>query len=280
MASDADEATKQRIVELYSRVAPDYATKGPPLFAHAGRRLVALAGVNPGDRVLDLATGRGAVLIPAAQAAGPSGWAVGIDLAPVMIEQTEAALVRDGVRNAEVRIMDAEHLTFADASFDVTLCSFAVFFFPNLPRTLQGLRRVLVADGRVGFAFSRGTDPRWQWYPDLLRQVGALDNLPPPPGNNAIREPGALVAALNDAGFRAHEVVEQTTLRYPSVEAWWRSLWTHGTRRPLERLAPDDLARFKAACVERMAALAEPDGSLHERQTFVFILGNKLDGSV
>jgi ubiquinone/menaquinone biosynthesis C-methylase UbiE len=55
---------KRLVAALYDRVAPDYADLGPPLFAHAGRRLVEIAAVAPGDRVLDVATGRGAVLFP------------------------------------------------------------------------------------------------------------------------------------------------------------------------------------------------------------------------
>jgi hypothetical protein len=52
---------------FYSRVAPRYAEEGPPYFARAGRRLVELTHVQPGDAVLDLGTGRGAVLLPAAR---------------------------------------------------------------------------------------------------------------------------------------------------------------------------------------------------------------------
>ena len=52
---------------VFNAVAADYDAEGVGIFAHFGRRLVAAAGVAPGERVLDVATGRGAVLVPAAE---------------------------------------------------------------------------------------------------------------------------------------------------------------------------------------------------------------------
>src|SRR5688500_2176491 len=83
-----------------------------------GRRLVEGVGVSAGDAVLDVATGRGAVLFPAAERVGPGGSVVGIDLAVGMVERTRAEIERRGVANASVRQMDAERLDFADGSFD------------------------------------------------------------------------------------------------------------------------------------------------------------------
>src|SRR5438067_13932721 len=71
---------QQELAALYSRVAPIYAEQGPPFFEHAGRRLVELAQVRPGDVVLDVATGRDAVLIPAARRAGRTGQVAGSEL--------------------------------------------------------------------------------------------------------------------------------------------------------------------------------------------------------
>src|SRR6266496_539280 len=73
MCEDRAATAKQNMAELYSRVAPSYAERGPPRFAYAGRRLVELAGVGSADAVLDLGTGRGATLLPAAERVGPMG---------------------------------------------------------------------------------------------------------------------------------------------------------------------------------------------------------------
>jgi SAM-dependent methyltransferase len=265
------EEAKLRMAALYSRVAPTYAEQGVPRFAYAGRRLVELTDVGPGDHVLDVATGRGAVLFPAAEQVGRTGRIIGIDLAEGMLECTRADIATQRLDWADVQLMDAEDLQFAQHAFSHVLCSFAVFFFPDVPNVLAEMRRVLCPGGIVGFAFERGVDPRWTWYEDLLRAHGGLDDLPPPPGNGAIRAEHALVAALASAGFAdARERIEPVELGYRDVETWWTSLWTHGSRAPLERFSADRLATFKAICTERAQTLAGPNG-LPEMHQLVFV---------
>jgi ubiquinone/menaquinone biosynthesis C-methylase UbiE len=272
---DAQDA-KRNVAELYSRAAPSYAERGPPRFAYAGRRLVEIAGVSYGDIVLDVATGRGAVLLPAAERVGPTGRAIGIDLAAGMVEQTARALGSRGLTWAQVQLMDADHLDVPGQSFTHVLCSFAVFFFLDLAKVLHEIGRVLRPNGLVGFAFERDGDPRWAWYEDLLRERGVFDRLAPTPGSGAIRAPGALVGALASTGYiGAHELVEPVDLRYPSADAWWESLWTHGSRRALEALTSEELAEVKAICLERVRAMAEP-GGVPERHQFVFVTARRL----
>jgi hypothetical protein len=62
---------KQKVSGVFSQVAVTYDRVGPRFFSHFGRRLVALAQIPGGAHVLDVATGRGAVLFPAAECVGP-----------------------------------------------------------------------------------------------------------------------------------------------------------------------------------------------------------------
>jgi len=262
---------KHCVARLYTSVAPDYEDKGPPFFAHAGRRLVDLSEVAPGHAVLDVATGRGAALFPAANRVGPTGAVIGIDLAEGMVAYTRAAVERRGETRVSVRQMDAEQLAFGEESFDRVLCSFAVFFFPDVPRVLAEMRRVLRPGGKVGFAFIRGVDPRWAWYGHLLRKYDAVDDLPPRPGTSGVRAAGTLVALLAEAGFaNAHETVEEAELTLGDEDRWWASLWTHGARVSLERLSPDTLDRFHTECLTHTRALVGPSG-LVAQDTFVYV---------
>ena len=127
---------KSQTQALFSTLAPEYDTAGPGTFAHFGRCLVDLVGVDPRQRVLDVATGRGAVLIPAAERAGQTVESVGVDLAKGMVDATKSEIERRGL-NARVRVMDAEHLEFPDASFDRVFSGFGVMFFPDLNGALQ-----------------------------------------------------------------------------------------------------------------------------------------------
>jgi SAM-dependent methyltransferase len=263
------------MAELYSRAAPSHAEQGPPRFAHVGRRLVEIAGVGAGDSVLDLGTGRGAVLLPAAERVGQAGRVVGIDLAPGMIEHTQSEIRQRRMSWVSVQLMDAQQLDLADASFTHVLGSFVVFFFPDIPAVLAEMFRVLKPGGVVGLAFQRGSDPRWDWYEDLLRNRGVFTRLARLPGDLTIRRPGALTATLEEVGFvGATEIEEHVELGYPDVETWWASLWTHGTRLALEALSDQELAEVKAICMERASALAGPTG-LAEVHDLVYVTAHR-----
>src|SRR5262249_48963717 len=134
---------KQTMAGTFDRAAATYDQVGPRFFAHFGRGLVAAADPPPGASVLDVATGRGACLFPAAKRVGPAGRVAGIDLAEGMVAETAAQIERMHLAQAEVRRMDAEHLDFPDVTFDVVLCGFALFFFADLAGTLGEFWRVL-----------------------------------------------------------------------------------------------------------------------------------------
>jgi SAM-dependent methyltransferase len=264
------------LADLYSRVAPIYAEQGPPYFAHAGQRLVELASVGAADVVLDVGTGRGAVLLPAARRVGPTGRAIGIDVAPGMVEHTRASITAATLSWASVELMPAEQAAFEPETFTHVLSSFSVFFLADLARTLVRLRQMLRPGGRIGFAFSRGTDPRWSWYEDLLRQYGAIAGQVAQRGHESVRQPGVLTGELEADGFvDVWDREESVELFYASPEAWWASLWTHGSRRALEALSPTLLSRVQAESLARVRALAEPRG-VPERMTLAFVLGQRV----
>src|SRR5580700_5807231 len=138
---------KGQIKTVFNKVAAEY-DAGPGCFAHFGRRLVAFADIEPGQRLLDVASGRGAVLFPSVERVGPTGDVVGIDFADEMVRAANEEGARRGL-TARVRVMDAEHLEFPNATFDRVLCGFGIMFFPNQHRALAEFRRVLKPSGRL-----------------------------------------------------------------------------------------------------------------------------------
>jgi ubiquinone/menaquinone biosynthesis C-methylase UbiE len=169
---------KTETAAAFSSRAADFDPQG--LFAHFGRRLVEVVGIEPGQHVLDVATGRGAVLFPVIERVGTKGEAVGVDLAEAMVQATNEDADRRGW-GPRVRVMDAERLEFPDAAFDRVLCGFSVMFFPHLDQALSGFRRVLKPGGRVGVS-------TWRANPsgDLQAVVEELGLV----GNNNQRPPG------------------------------------------------------------------------------------------
>lgn len=133
--------------------------------------LVARAGVGPGDRVLDVATGSGNVALAAA-AAGAQ--VTGLDLTPELLE---AARGRAAAAGAEIAWLegDAESLPFEDASFDRVLSCFGAMFAPDQQRAAAELARVRAPDGTIAVT---------AWTPvglngQMFKIVGAA--MPPPP---------------------------------------------------------------------------------------------------
>lgn len=116
----------------------------PAFFAEWAPHLVDLAGVGPGQAVLDLACGTGIVARTAADRLAGAGRVVGVDLNEAML--TIARRVRPDV---EWRQGDAGALPFPDASFDRVLCQMALMFFPDRAGALREMRRVATRDATV-----------------------------------------------------------------------------------------------------------------------------------
>ena len=252
--SDDATARKAQTRARFNSLAPDYDAGGPGSFAHFGRRLVELVGVEPGQRVLDVATGCGAILFPAAERVGAAGEAIGVDLAEAMVQATNAEAARRGLA-ARARVMDAERLDFPDAAFDRVFCGFGVMFFPDLDRALGEFRRVLAPGGRLGVSTWRVSSTE-----DLAVVLKELDLLPPrAPG--WITDPDDLARPLVRAGFADVRVVaDSATFHYADVEHYWQHAHCTGQRHSLDPLTPAQLERTRAVLAERLRPHQRPDG--------------------
>jgi ubiquinone/menaquinone biosynthesis C-methylase UbiE len=261
--SDALER-KQAVSGIFHRASSTYGRVGPDFFAHFGRNLVLHANLPRNAHILDVACGRGAVLFPAAEAVGAEGSVIGIDFAEGMVKETGQEAIDRGLVNVEVRQMDAEHLEFADSTFDVLLCGFAIFFFPQLERALAEFRRVLKPGGCIAVStWGNQFDDDFDWFDQLVKKY-----LPPAPqeGNadHSSNEPefdtqAGMDKIMQEAGFTNIQILSEIAdFTYTTREEWWESLWSHGTRGRLERVekagGPETLAQFKAEWMQGMEA--------------------------
>lgn len=105
-----------------------------------------LAGLRPGMSVLDVASGSGAVSLPAARLGAD---VVAADLSPNMIERLMARARAQGFSNREGHVMDGHSLDLSDDTFDIAISQFGVMLFPDLPRGLREMTRVTKPGGKV-----------------------------------------------------------------------------------------------------------------------------------
>ena len=237
----------------FNALAANY-DAGPGCFSHFGRVLVAAAGVGPGQNVLDVAAGRGAVLFPAAEAVGRTGNVIGIDLADAMANATNADAARLNL-NAKVEVGDAEKLDFPAGMFDRVLCGFGLMFFPDQDRALREFQRVLKPEGKIGIS---------TWHVDQageLKAVASELGVPAaePPG--WITEPDALSSMLARAGFSNVRIqLNAHAFRYAGIDEYWSGARSTGFRRVLDGLDEITTQKMRSALSERVGPRQKADG--------------------
>ncbi len=159
MKPSEKQKAKRIETQVYDGVANMWDRLFVPATAPARKRLLELAQLKPGERVLDFGTGTGAAALLAARRVGSSGFVLGIDLSAAMLKKARENAARAGLKNVIFRRMDFAALRLADESFDAVISSFGTPgpSWDGQP-ALVGWRRVLVKGGRLCFCDGVGED--------------------------------------------------------------------------------------------------------------------------
>lgn len=248
------------IIGIFNNVAASYDQIGPRVFAHFGERLVERASLTPGSRVLDVATGRGALLFPAAQRIGRLGKIIGIDFSSDMVRETTADMRRGSCKNAELHEMDAENLDFPDQSFDAVLCGFALWFFPHPDRALREFFRVLKPGGRLSLTTWAADSPIQLLYRKALSSYAPPAD-PTAPNIGTFGTTDSIEAAFRQAGFQPLLVdAEDAEFVYTSEDEPWAFVTGTAMRRFIGPLSEAGKREAKAKLIAGLESVRKPDG--------------------
>lgn len=251
------------IRDVFDRASLLYGTGGCQYFDEFGRQLVDLAELSPEEKILDIATGKGAILFPASNRVGERGEAVGIDLSPSMLEETRK---RNYLHQPRLFVMDAEKLSFPNHYFDVVFCGFALFFFTDLSSALKEFTRVLNPKGRIAVSTWGRTSSLTHWVLNRAEKLGALQQLKV----ETIDSADLLNQILTRAGFDQIRILEkEETFWHASPEEWWNSPWGHGNRSRFEQLAPSDLEALQREALQYVSNLTR-EGQVGEAVHAIF----------
>lgn len=178
-------------------------------YGEATRRILDLARIRPGQRVLDIAAGAGEPAVSAAERVGPGGYVLATDISEGILALALEVARERGLEQIETRAMDGEKLDLPNASFDAVLCRLGLMYMPHPATALSEWRRALRPGGRVAVAvFSTPERNGWGAIPASIIRRRA--QLPPPvrgqPGPFSLGGPGVLERVFIQAGFVDPEI--------------------------------------------------------------------------
>jgi SAM-dependent methyltransferase len=188
-------------------------------------RMLELAELEAGERVLELASGPGGAGLLAAPRVGASGEVLISDIVPAMVDSARRRAAARGYTNVTTAILDLDDIAQGDASVDVVLCREGLMFALDPARGAREMHRVLRPNGRAVVAVWASSQEN-PWLGVLLKAIREIAGIvvPPPglPGPFALSDRRGLEGLFAGAGFSDLAIQPVAVpLLAASFEAWW-----------------------------------------------------------
>jgi SAM-dependent methyltransferase len=247
--------------------------------AAVSRTLVELAGIGPGDAVLDVAAGYGEPGLTAAPAVAPGGRVVCTDISGEMLAVGHERATAEGLDHVEFLECDAEALVFEEASFDAVLSRQGLQFLPDVAGVLARLHSFLKPEGRLAAAV--WGPPGAVQFAAPVPLIRAELQLPPPPagpGPFALADAGQLAAVVEAAGFTNVETGTVTAV-YQAGSPELATRWLREVAPPISSLVDDQPPQLQqrvwAKVTQAWAPYTTADGRVRLENQAVWVTGRK-----
>jgi len=244
------------------------------------QRLIQLAGIGPGDAVLDVAAGYGEPGLTAARAVAPGGLVVCTDISGEMLSYGAERAAAEALDNVTFVECDAEELVFEDGSFDAVLSRQGLQFLPDVAGVLARLYAFLKPHGRLAAAvWGQSTTVQFAAPVPAIR---AELNLPSPPKGvpgpfvlGAARQLRQLVVAAGFTGVETGTVTAAYELDSPELA----TRWLRDVAPPISSLvngSPSDVQeRVWERVTEAWGPYTTADGRVRLENEALWVTGSK-----
>jgi ubiquinone/menaquinone biosynthesis C-methylase UbiE len=246
------EEARKKAAATYNAAADSYDHPTNTFWSRYGSRTVDRLRLPSGARVLDACCGSGASAIPAAEAVGPTGSVLGVDLADNLLALARAKAKERGLSNIEFRAGDMLDLDLPHGEFDAVVCVFGIFFVPDMEAAVRELWRLVRPAGRLALTTwgPRFAEPVNTVFWNSVRAVDPSLYKGFNPWDR-ISEPEALQSLLASAGAKdAVVVAEAGTQSLGASSDWWPMVLGSGYRGTIEQMDAEGREKVRRDCVD------------------------------
>lgn len=254
-----DAEIKQQIQSSFDGVAGGYDKEPLRFFSISAQHLLDKVDVQPSS-YLDIATGTGAVSVPAAKSFGAECECYGVDLSDEMMRTATNKAAQAGVNNIEFKQMDMQQLDFKDKAFDLITCAYGLFFLPDMSSGLAEMQRVLKRGGKL--ILSSFTGRAFLPCSDIfLKEISEYGiEMPGKLSWERLGSKADFEQLFKDTDFNKFEIHNHDIGYHLDCEGWWTLVRNSGFNALIKQLEPEQYQDFKTRHLESMLKKQSKDG--------------------
>ena len=238
---------RARAARTYNSASDNYDDPANSFWQRFGSRTVDRLKLRPGMRVLDVCCGSGASALAAAEAVGPNGYVLGVDLATDLLSLARSKASSRKLNQVEFRVGDMLNLEVIENEFDAVICVFGIFFVTDMTEAVRQLWQRVGSGGSLAITtwgprfFEPINTAFWnsvrEERPALYKGFQPWDR---------VAEPDALRRLMISAGVTNPEAeIEIGTHPLRTPEDWWTMVLGSGYRATIDQLESEARTRIR-----------------------------------